>query len=129
MRRTILCGYKLSISYAGRLCLGASPRSSDYPRTQVQADDSYLILGNSILVSFTDASTHSVYLETRSLCVRIRHWWRGYQLYASVLLGASTTMTTPRVWHSIMHNTRNCLRLEVVLFTTLKTTPVLVKLC
>ena len=47
-------------------------------------------------------------------------------LYASALLGASTTMTTPRVWHSITHSTRNCWGLVVILlFTTLKTTPVL----
>ena len=55
-------------------------------------------------------------------------WRRGYHLYASALLGASTTMTTttPRVWHCITHSTRNCWRVEVILlFTALKTTPAL----
>ena len=53
-------------------------------------------------------------------------WRRGYYLYASALLGASTTLTTPRVWHSITHSTRNCWRVDVILlFTTLKTTPAL----
>ena len=50
-------------------------------------------------------------------------WQRGY---VSVLPGASTNMTTPCVWHSIRHSTRNCWRVEVnLLFTTLKTTPAL----
>ena len=30
---------KESVTYAGRLHLGASPQSSDYPRTSVQAID------------------------------------------------------------------------------------------
>ena len=53
-------------------------------------------------------------------------WRRGYHLYTSASLGAPTTMTTttPRVWHSITHSTRNCWRIEVILlFTELKTTP------
>ena len=50
----------------------------------------------------------------------------GEKGYASALPGASTTMTTPRVWHSITHSTRNCWRVEVILLcTTLKTTPAL----
>ena len=77
------------------------------------------------VVSFTDTSKHSIYVETWSLCMCVRHWWRGYYLYASVLLGASTTMTTPCVWHSITHNTWNCWYVEILLlFTMLKTTPV-----
>ena len=45
----------------------------------------------------------------------------------AVLLGAFTTMTTPRMWHSIfMHSTRNCWCVEILLlFTMLKTTPAL----
>ena len=49
-----------------------------------------------------------------------------YYLYVSALLGASTTMTTPRMWHSITHGTQNFWRVEVnLLFTTLKTTAAL----
>ena len=33
----------------------------------------------------------------------VNHSEKGYYLYASTLVGASTTMTTPRVWHSITH--------------------------
>ena len=47
------------------------------------------------------------------------------------LLGASTIMTTPHMWYSITHSTRNCWRVEVnLLFTMLKTTPALLwKVC
>ena len=66
------------------------------------------------VVSFTDTNIW-FYLETQSLCARVRHWWRGYYVYASILLGTSTTMTTPCMWHSITHNMQNCWWVKVIL--------------
>ena len=61
------------------------------------------ILGNFFGV-FYRYKRHLIYLQTQCLCVHVRHWWRSYFLYASVLIGASTTMTTP---HVVQRNTQN----------------------
>ena len=49
----------------------------------------------------------------------VNHGKKAYYLYTSALLGASTTMTRPRVWHSITHSTRNCWCVEVILLLTM----------
>ena len=99
VKKTTFYTLSWSLTYAGPLCLGASPQSSGYPRMQV-----WWKWPKHWVVSFTDTSKHLIYLQTLSICACVRHWWRGDYLYELVLPGASTIMTTLWVWHNIMCN-------------------------